>query len=65
MPSMTVAPVVVSPETDSNTASVTDMSGLLASRSGTLPQSPSATQNMTTTMNPSRRRSSLAVTPHR
>ena len=49
---------VVITEMDSTTAAGTDMSGLLGSRSGTLPHSPSATQNMTTTMNPSLRRSS-------
>ena len=55
---MTVAPVVVSPETDSNTASASGRSGSGLSSSGTLPVAPSASQNATTITKPSRSLSS-------
>ena len=51
---MTVAPVVVRPETDSNTASASGRSGLSLRSSGMLPVRPSASQNPTTMTKPSR-----------
>jgi hypothetical protein len=56
MPESTVAPVVVSPDIDSNSASVQDSPGL--NRNGTAPNSASVTHIMTTTRKPSRNRSS-------
>ena len=52
---MTVAPVVVSPEMDSNTASVMPSASGSQSRKGSAPKLPSTVQNRTTTRNPSRR----------
>ena len=51
---MTVAPVVVRPETDSNTASASGRSGWSLRSSGMLPVTPSANQNATTMTKPSR-----------
>ncbi len=58
MPVITVAPVVVSPDMDSKTASVIDKFGSWERNSGSAPNSPSTVQNSTTTTNPSRSRSS-------
>ena len=58
MPTITVAPVVVRPETDSNTASVTDITEFSASRKGKAPLRPNTVQNSTTTRKPSRTRRS-------
>ena len=54
MPVMTVAPVVVNPDNDSNAASVRDRCGCSASTSGMAPVRPSPAQNRTTTTKPSR-----------
>ncbi len=62
---MTVAPVVVSPDTDSNTASVSDRCGSSASTNGSAPIADSTVQNITTTTKPSRRRSSRRIPAHR
>ena len=67
MPTMTVAPVVVSPEIDSKTASATDILSWLAVMNGIAPDSPSTNQNDTTTRKPSRSfnsRSSLRTGNH-
>lgn len=58
MPTIIVAPVVVSPDIDSKIASVMDRSGVSESISGTLPVIPRPTQKRTTTTNPSRKRNS-------
>jgi hypothetical protein len=55
---ITVAPVVVRPDTDSNTASVIDKCGSSARMNGKAPIPDSTVQNITTTTKPSRRRSS-------
>ena len=55
---MTVAPVVVKPDTASNTASVNERSGTSLRKSGVAPARPRKTQNTETIRNPSRRRSS-------
>ncbi len=57
-PTSTVAPVVVNPETASNTASVNVRSGLSEISSGTAPARPSTIQNIETIKKPSRTRSS-------
>ena len=54
-----MAPVVVSPEIDSNIASVIDKSGTFDNNRGMLPASPRPTQNRTTTKKPSRNRKSF------
>ena len=51
---MTVAPVVVNPETASNTASVNERSGSSLRNSGVAPARPRNTQNTDTIRNPSR-----------
>jgi len=58
MPVRTVAPVVVSPEMDSNRASMGRMSSCGERISGSAPKEPSTVQNSTTTRKPSRSRSS-------
>ena len=58
-PVRTVAPVVVSPDMDSNIASVTDSDRLSAKYSGAAPNDPRTVQNEATTRNPSRSRNSL------
>ncbi len=58
MPVMTVAPVVVRPERDSKMASVMLISGVAERAKGRAPEKPRPTQNSTTTIKPSRRRSS-------
>ena len=58
---MTVAPVVVKPDTASNTASVNERSGTSLRKSGVAPASPRKTQNTETIRKPSRRRSSRRV----
>ena len=55
---MTVAPVVLKPDTASNTASVNERSGTSLIRSGVAPASPRQTQNSATIRKPSRRRRS-------
>ena len=64
-PVITVAPVVVRPETDSNSESVNDISGKDASRNGMAPISPSPAQNNTTTMKPSAQAQFLVDVAHR
>jgi hypothetical protein len=58
-PVRTVAPVVVSPDIDSNIASVTVNDRLSSKYSGAAPNVPSTVQNEATTRKPSRSRSSL------
>ena len=57
-PSMTVAPVVVKPERDSNTASVTLSWGWSDNIRGKAPYKPKTAQNRTVTKKPSRIRNS-------
>ena len=52
-PEITVAPVVVSPDRDSNTASVRDRLRAPDSRNGRQPTLPSTAQNRVTTRKPS------------
>jgi len=56
---MTVAPVVVSADMDSKTASTKEICSSSENKKGTDPDIPSTVQNKTTTKKPSRRRNSL------
>ena len=56
---MTVPPVVVKPENDSNTDSEKLRSGCSSKMKGTAPNPPNTIQNKTTIKKPSRARSSL------
>ncbi len=60
-PVITVAPVVVMPEMDSNRASVKDRCTSSTNNRGRVPVTPSTTQNNTVITKPSRLRSSLGV----
>ena len=53
-PVITVAPVVVNPETDSNTASVMDSDGASANNSGKDPNALNTSQNKAVIKKPSR-----------
>jgi len=53
MPVITVAPVVVKPDSDSNRESIMLICGVVPSAKGSAPDTPSTTQNSTTTKNPS------------
>lgn len=57
-PTMTVAPVVVSAEIDSKTASTKDICSSCENMNGVEPDMPKTVQNKTTTKNPSLKRSS-------
>lgn len=54
IPVSTVAPVVVSPEIDSNTACENVMRGVVGNQKGSAPATPSTVQNRATTRKPSR-----------
>lgn len=55
---MTVAPVVVSPDIDSNRPSMSEIDKASESRSGKAPNVPNTVQNSTTIINPSLNRRS-------
>ena len=57
-PLMTVAPVVVKPDTASNMAPAKSSAGRLANTSGKAPATPMTTQNKVTSTKPSRNRKS-------
>ena len=62
-PTITVAPVVVNAETDSNTASTKEICNSLENIKGADPERPNTVQNKTTTKKPSRKRQLMLRDP--